>query len=188
MSVSMKPGAITLTVTPRLAVSTRERAAIGDQRALGGRIGGVARIALERRHRADGDDAALLGADHAAHERLGDAGERPEVHLHGGFGLVLLHHGGERVVGLAGIVHEAEEALAFDALAEGVQSRLVGQVDFMGRDGAAGIRLHQLGGESLRGIARGAVGEVDVVAGRHQGPHDGGADALSRRLSPEPGS
>ena len=128
------------------------------------------------------------GADHAAHERLGDAGERPEVHLHGGLGLVLLHHGGERVVGLAGIVHEAEEALAFDALAEGVERRLVGQVDRMGRDGAAGMRLHQLVGERLRGVARGAVGEVDVVAGRHERPHDGGADALAAACHENPRS
>jgi hypothetical protein len=94
----------------------------------------------------------LPWSDHAAHERLGDAGQRPEVHLHGGLGLVLLHHGGERIVGLAGIVHEPEEALALDALAKSFESFLVGEVDFMSRDGAAGMGLHQLVAQRLRGL------------------------------------
>ena len=91
--------------------------------------------------------------------------QRPEVHLHGGFGLVLLHHGRERVVGLAGIVHEAEKALALDGLAEGLQGRLVGEVDRMGLHGAAGMGAGQLVGERQGGVAGGAVGEVHVVAG-----------------------
>ena len=89
-----------------------ERARIAEQGRFRGRIGGIALVRPQRRHRADDDDAAVLRPHHRAHQRVDEARERPVVHLHGHLGLVLVHHHGEAVVGVAGIVDEAANRAA----------------------------------------------------------------------------
>ena len=179
MSVSTKPGAITLTVTPRLPVSTAS--------ALGSGVGGVAGVAAQGRDRADGDDTAGPGADHVAHQALGQPGEGPEIDLHRRFGPVLVHHRREHVIGLAGIVDETEIAVALACLAETCERALVGEVERQRRHRLAGMARGDLIRQRLRLLGGGAVGEIDIMAGRDERAHDRGADALGAARHENPG-
>lgn len=151
----------------------RQRAAIGDQGALGRRVGRVAGIGLECGHRTDGDDAAGACPDHPTHQRLGDPGHRPEVHLHRRLGPLTVEHGRQGVRRLACIVDVAVEALALGPLAERLHRVAVRQVEGAGGDATFAMRWHEFVGERLRPLRRGAVGEGDGVADCRQGA-DGG--------------
>ena len=143
-------------------------------------------IALQRRDRADRDDAAGAGPDHAAEHGLGEARHRPEVDLHRRLGLVLGHHGGKGVIGLAGVVHEAEEALLLDRVAEDVERALLGKIDRMRLDAAPRMGRGELVDERFGGVARRPIGEVDVVLGRDERPDDRGAEPAAAAGDEDP--
>ena len=91
-SVSVKPGQTALTVTPVLAVSTRERPHEADDRVLGRAIGAHIGIALQTGGRGDGDDPAEAARDHRTEHRLRRMDDAQKVHVE--------HAPEERLVGL----------------------------------------------------------------------------------------
>ena len=116
---------------------------------------------------------------HRADEGRGQPREGEEVDLHGGFGLGLIEHRGKRVVGLAGVVHEAVEGTPpARRSANSSTAALSARSSRSAVERRARILRRELGGQRLRASALvGAVGESDVVAGRRQRADDRGAEA-----------
>ena len=72
MSVSIRPGATALTVTPRRATSAATRLGEADQAGLRGRVVGLAGVGPQADDRGDVDDAPEAGAQHRPQRAAGE--------------------------------------------------------------------------------------------------------------------
>ena len=91
MSVSMKPGATTLTVMPREPISRASDLRERDDAGLRRGVVGLARVAGDADDRGDVDDAALARLHHAAHDRLRRAVDRGQVGVEDRLPVLVLH-------------------------------------------------------------------------------------------------
>ncbi len=129
-------------------------------------------FARQGRNGADRHDPAGARPGHLAHQRLGEAGQGEEIDLHRRLGPLLVEHGRQRVAGLAGVVDKAVIAGRLRGLAEAVERALVGEVKGMGRARRGRDARRALLKQRLRGLGRGAEGEVDLVTGAGQRADD----------------
>ena len=144
----MKPGAMQLTVMPRLADLLRQRLGHADQPGLGGGIIGLAGIAGRADHRGDRDDPAEAGAHHRLQRRAGEAEGGLEVDPDHVGPFLVLHPHREIVAGDAGIVDQDVELperldrLRHQRVDRGAVAKVADQGDMIAAEpGAKGLEL-----------------------------------------------
>ena len=104
-------------------------------------------------------------AHHRAHDGARDAGEGEVVDLHDAFGGVLIHHGGERVIGRAADLNQRIPGRrVLLRLGEGFHRVLIGEIE---RDGC---------GRSGEVAGIGAIGIGDLIPVGAHPVHHRGAD------------
>ena len=105
ISVSMKPGAIALTVTPFRASSSAADFVADDAR-LGRRVVGLPEIAMDADHGADVDDSAIARLDHVRQHPGGHVEDAAQVRLEDVVPLLAGHLGQAAVAGDPGVIDE----------------------------------------------------------------------------------
>ena len=149
MSVSMKPGAMALTVMLRLAISWASDLVKSDQAGLRRyviRLAGIAGFAHDRR---DVDDAAPALLHHALHHLLNREKRAGEVGREHRVPIVLLHAQRQAVLGYGGVVHQDVDRAGFgEGFFDGLLRRQIDGHPSGTGDGGGG-------GFEFRGVARG---------------------------------
>ncbi len=176
MSVSIRPGATTLTQILRLPTSRARALAGADETGLGGGIVDLPGLANLAGDGGDRDDAPAAGADHGEEDGVHDVVEAVKVGADDGGPFLGLHPDEEIVAGYAGVEDDNGGGCLVGTVAEG----------FFGGGEIADVEAEKLAfateGFDLAGgffclVVVGAIGEPDVASAAGEAEGDGFANA-----------